>query len=187
MTYGTVDRADEHWLQRTLYNVSTHLVFVRDGLRPAVGDRIFTFAQLQRHHLVLDLNAATGLLTWEAIRQVPEGGVYACVRNSSDANALIELAAALPETMRPIVFTASVAQIPAMLASLAPNVQFDSIIGRNVLASQADKGLAAQFLAQLISHSVKLILAETVPRHTQRFYSLLPSQNLDAHILHLEI
>ncbi|MEH2232206.1 MAG: hypothetical protein V7K71_21700 [Nostoc sp.] len=80
--------------------------------------RIFTFAQLQRHHLVLDLNAATGLLTWEAIRQVPECGVYACVSNSSDANALIERAAALPETMQPIVFTASVAQIPAMLASV---------------------------------------------------------------------
>ncbi|MHC5828039.1 MAG: AAA family ATPase, partial [Nostoc sp.] len=124
MTYGTVDRADERWLQRTLSQVSTQLASVRE--------RIFTFAQLQRHHLVLDLNAASGLLTWEAIRQVPEGGVYASVRNSSDANALIELAAALPETMRPIIFTASVAQIPTMLASLAPNIQFDSIIGRNV-------------------------------------------------------
>ncbi|ODG99907.1 AAA family ATPase [Nostoc sp. KVJ20] len=174
MTYGTVDRADERWLQRTLSQVSTQLASVRD--------RIFNFAQLQRHHLVLDLNTATGLLTWEAIRQVPEGGVYACVRNRSDANALNELAAALPETMRPIVFTASVAQIPAMLASLAPNVQFDSIIGRNVLASELDKGLAAQILAQLLPHSVKLILAETVPRHTQRFYRLLPSQNLDAQL-----
>ncbi|QLE53144.1 AAA family ATPase (plasmid) [Nostoc sp. C057] len=174
MTYGTVDRADERWLQRTLSQVSTQLASVRE--------RIFAFAQLQRHHLVLDLNAATGLLTWEAIRQVPEGGVYACVRNRSDANALNELAAALPETMRPIVFTASVAQIPAMLASLAPNVQFDSIIGRNVLASESDKGLAAQILTQLLPHSVKLILAETVPRHTQRFYRLLPSQNLDAQL-----
>ncbi|MCC5610684.1 AAA family ATPase [Nostoc sp. CHAB 5834] len=174
MTYGTVDRADERWLQRTLSQVSTQLASVRD--------RIFTFAQLQRHHLVLDLNAATGLLTWEAIRQVPEGGVYACVRNRSDADALVELAAALPETMQPIIFTASVAQIPAMLASLAPIVQFDSIIGRNVLVSELDKGLAAQILAQLLPHSVKLILSETVPRHTQRFYRLLPSQNLDAQL-----
>jgi putative ATPase len=174
MTYGTVDRADERWLQRTLSQVNTQLASVRE--------RIFTFAQLQRHHLVLDLNAATGLLTWEAIRQVPEGGVYACVRNRSDTNALNELTAALPETMRPIVFTASVAQIPAMLASLAPNVQFDSIIGRNVLASESNKGLAAQILTQLLPHSVKLILAETVPRHTQRFYRLLPSQNLDAQL-----
>ncbi|MHC5917534.1 MAG: AAA family ATPase, partial [Nostoc sp.] len=164
MTYGTVNRADERWLQRTLSQVSTQLASVRE--------RIFTFAQLQRHHLVLDLNAATGLLTWEAIRQVPEGGVYACVRNRSDADALVELAAALPETMQPIIFTASVAQIPAMLASLAPNVQFDSIIGRNVLASESNKGLAAQILGQLLPHSVKLILAETVPRHTQRFYRL---------------
>ncbi|WP_230967165.1 hypothetical protein [Nostoc commune] len=55
MTYATVDQADERWLQRTLSQVSTQLGSVRD--------HIFTFAQLQRHHLVLDLNAATGLLT----------------------------------------------------------------------------------------------------------------------------
>ncbi|MEH1778710.1 MAG: hypothetical protein V7K67_23835 [Nostoc sp.] len=92
-----------------------HLAKITEESAPlAARDRIFTFAQLQRHHLVLDLNAATGLLTWEAIRQVPEGGVYACVRNRSDANALNELAAALPETMRPIIFAASVAQIPAI-------------------------------------------------------------------------
>ena len=31
----------------------------------------------------------------------------------------------------------------------------------------------------MLRQSVNLILAETVPRHTQRFYHLLPSQSLD--------
>jgi precorrin-6B methylase 2 len=46
-----------------------------------VRDRLFTLAQLQRHHVVLDLNAGSGLLTFEALRRVPEGGVYACTRH----------------------------------------------------------------------------------------------------------
>ena len=174
LTYGTTDRAAERWLQRTLSQVSTQLATVRD--------RIFSLAQPQRHNLVLDLNAGTGLLTWEAVRQVPEGGVYACVRTSTDANALREQAAALPEPTRPIILTASITELTVVLASQAANVQFDLIIGRNVLLSEPDKAIAAQILAKLMPRLGKLILAETVPRHTQRFYRLLKEQKLDTQL-----
>ncbi|WP_341530971.1 AAA family ATPase [Nostoc sp. UHCC 0302] len=174
LTYGTTDRAAERWLQRTLSQVSTQLATVRD--------RIFSLAQPQRHNLVLDLNAGTGLLTWEAVRQVPEGGVYACVRTSTDANALREQAAALPEPTRPIILTASITELPVLLASQAADVQFDLIIGRNVLLSEPDKAIAAQILAKLMPRLGKLVLAETVPRHTQRFYRLLEEQKLDAQL-----
>jgi putative ATPase len=147
-----------------------------------VRDRIFSLAQPQRHNLVLDLNAGTGLLTWEAVRQVPEGGVYACVRTSTDANALREQAAALPEPTRPIILTASITELTVVLASQAANVQFDLIIGRNVLLSEPDKAIAAQILAKLMPRLGKLILAETVPRHTQRFYRLLKEQKLDTQL-----
>ncbi|HEY9878701.1 MAG TPA: AAA family ATPase, partial [Leptolyngbyaceae cyanobacterium] len=69
LTYSPNDPARERWLQRTLSQVGEQM--------GAVRDRIFTLATPQRHHLILDLNARTGLLTWEAVRQVPEGGVYA--------------------------------------------------------------------------------------------------------------
>ncbi|MCG6138702.1 MAG: hypothetical protein MET45_29585 [Nostoc sp. LLA-1] len=161
-------------MQRTLSQIGTQLAAVRD--------RIIDLAQIQRHHVVLDLNAGAGLLTWEAILQVPEGGVYACVHNSSEANALRELAATLPELMRPTVVTASITELPAVLASQAPGVQFDCIIGRNALMYVPDKVQAAQIFTKLTSKSGKLILAETVPRHTQRFYRLLEANWLDAQL-----
>jgi putative ATPase len=172
LTYGATDRAAERWLQRTLSQMGTQLAEVRD--------RIFTLAQIQRHHLVLDLNAGSGLLTWEAIRQTPEGGVYACVRNANDAKALQEQATALPELMHPTVLTAPISELPDVLATQPPNLRFDCIIGRNALLYEADKFTTAQTLAQLLPQSGRLVLAETVPRHTQRLYKLLDPNKLNA-------
>ncbi|MBD2683517.1 MULTISPECIES: AAA family ATPase [Nostoc] len=171
LTYGSSDKASERWLQRTLSQVGTQLANVRE--------RIFDLAQLQRHHLVLDINAGTGLLTWEAIRQAPEGGIYACVRTPVDANALQEQAAALPQLMRPVILAAPISRLSEVLAQEAANVQFDCIMGRNALMSEPDKLPAAQTLAQLIPPGGKLVLAETLPRFTQRLYRLLPANALD--------
>ncbi|BAZ02882.1 recombination factor protein RarA/unknown domain fusion protein (plasmid) [Tolypothrix tenuis PCC 7101] len=171
LTYSSIDRTSELWLQRTLSQVGTQLAVIRD--------HIFTLAQLQRHHLVLDLNAGSGLLTWEAIRRVGEGGVYACVNNQNDALALIEQAAALPELMRPVILNAQITELPAVLASQTPGVIFDYIIGRNVLFAQTDKASAAQILAKLLPSSGKILLAESIPRHTQRLYRLIEPEKLD--------
>jgi putative ATPase len=171
LTYGTTDRATERWLQRTLSQVGEQLGRVRD--------RIFSLTQLQRHHVILDLNAGSGLLTWSAVRQVPEGGVYACVRTSQEASALEEQAAALPELVCPFVVTSTLAELPNVLAAEAVNVRFDYIIGRNVLTQEPDK-TAVQRLAQLLPKSGVLVLAESVPRHTQRLYRWLESKQMDA-------
>ena len=80
LSFSPQNRTQERWLQRTLGQVGDRLATVRD--------RLFATAQLQRHHVVLDLNAGSGLLTWEAVRQVPEGGVYACVSSLIDATGL---------------------------------------------------------------------------------------------------
>ena len=46
-------------------------------------DRVLDACGLPRHGLVLDLKAGSGLLTWEALRRVPEGGVYALARSTA--------------------------------------------------------------------------------------------------------
>ena len=172
LSYGPTDRSSDRWLQRTLSQAGEQLA--------ALGERIFTAAQPQRHHMVLDLNAGSGLLTWEALRRVPEGGVYACTRTPADTNAILDLAAALPELMRPIVFSATLTELPAFLATHAPNVLFDRIVGRNALVHESNKIAKAQLLAKLLRQSGILVLAETIPRHTQRLYRLLEPKKLDA-------
>lgn len=167
LTYGTIDKASERWLQRTLSQVGEQLADVRD--------RIFTLASPQRHHVVLDLNAVSGLLTWEALRRVPEGGVYACVLTAADAKALEEQAAALPELMRPILLTEKLNKLPKVLT----DVRFDCIIGRNALLHESDKIATAKLLAKLLRSEGVIVLAETVARHTQRLYRLLNPKKVD--------
>ena len=175
LTYGETDRQVDRWLQRTVSQVGKQLGEIRD--------RLLALTQLQRHHLILDLNAKTGLLTWEALRQVPEGGVYACVSSQTEAEALNEQAAILPELLRPIVLTTTLSELPDLLAQQAQDIRFDCIMGRNALMSEIDKvGIVKNLIPWLNTEGV-LVLAETVPRHTQRLYELLQPAWLPSELL----
>jgi putative ATPase len=118
--------------------------------------------------LVLDLNAGSGLLTWEALRRAPEGGVYALARTSQDAQALAEQAERLPVPERPVVLQGEIGDV----ASAVGDLRFDAIIGRNAFTREADKLAAARVLAGRLAPEGVVSLAEAVPRHTQRLYAL---------------
>ncbi len=171
LTFGPQDQGYDRWAQRTLGQVGQQLGIVRD--------RLFALAQLQRHQVVLDLNAESGLLTWEALRHVPEGGVYACAHSQADAKALREQAASLPELLRPIILEAELAKSPKVLAKQDPDIQFDCILGRNALLHESDKASIIHLLTPLLKSKGSIILAETVPRHAQRLYRLLERVDLE--------
>ena len=64
-TGAAVSGDRDRWLARAVGGAGERLAALRD--------RVLDAARLQRHSLVLDLNAGSGLLTWEALRRVPEG------------------------------------------------------------------------------------------------------------------
>ena len=194
LTFSPKDAGVEQWLQRTLSQAGERLGEVRD--------RLFSLTPIERHHVILNLNARTGLLTWEAVRRVPEGGVYAWVRTEADAQALTEQAARLPELRRPIVeLTSSTLSQPspestppqpsplqgegAGVSPLCPlgrqakskgglrGVRFDRIVGRNVLMAELDKAAVVQAIVPLLQAEGAIALAETMPRYTQRLYKLV--------------
>ena len=172
LTFGPVDSAQERWLQRTLGRAGERLGDVRD--------RLFALAVPQRHHVVLDLNAGSGLLTWEAVRQVPEGSVVACVRTTTETNAMTQQAAALPELTRPIVLQASLAELPTVLQTQANDMRFDHIMGRNALMREVDKAGIVRSLLQWLQPNGMITLAESLPRQAQRLYRLLDPTWLSA-------
>lgn len=176
MTYSESDHQIERWLQRTISNVGQKLGEIRD--------RLLVQAEIQRHHLILDLNAKSGLLTWEAIRRVPEGGVYACVNREREAEALREQATALPELVRPVVLTVTIAEIPSILTEEAKDIRFERIVGRNALINETDKVKIIKSLIPWLADDGKMLLAETVPRYTQRLYQLLNPSWLSAELYH---
>uniref|UniRef100_A0A832H1W5 Replication-associated recombination protein A n=1 Tax=Oscillatoriales cyanobacterium SpSt-402 TaxID=2282168 RepID=A0A832H1W5_9CYAN len=170
LTFSPINSVQERWLQRALGQTGDQWAAIRD--------RLFELVSLQRHHVVLDLNAGSGLLTWEAIRRVPEGGVYAWVQTAKDADALIKQSQALPELVRPTVMRSPLVELPHVVAVEATGVHFDTILGRNVLAMTPNLDQAVNVLKQILQptkHPVptQLALAEAIPRQVQRLYQLL--------------
>jgi len=166
LTFSPGDRARERWLARAIGDAGQRLGQVRD--------RVFQALALQRHHLVLDLNAGAGLLTWEALRRVPEGGVWALARDARTAEALRQQAERLPEVERPTVLEGDLGALPALLAQSGIGTAcFDAILGRNSLTQHPDKFGVARLLATLLRPGGAISLAESLPRRAQRLYALL--------------
>ena len=90
---GSVAAGDrDRWLARVISGAGDRLASLRD--------RVIEAARLQRHSLVLDINAGTGLLTWEALRRAPEGGAWLLTPNAEEAAALREMVARLSQVER---------------------------------------------------------------------------------------
>ena len=156
------ESARDRWLQRTIAQSGEATAALRD--------RILAGGPLERHSVVLDVNAGSGLLTWEALRRAPEGGVYALAFNEADRRALQEQAQNLDEVERPIVLQGRIEEAAQRLDAEA--VRFDAIVGRNALLGSVDKQADLAHLAERLAPDGWLALAETIPRYTQRIYAL---------------
>jgi putative ATPase len=173
LTTGPVDRARDAWLQRAIATTGRKL--------GALRDRLFKMAHIQRHHLVLDLNGGSGLLTWEALRQAPEGGVWVLTADQTAGEGLRQQANRFPEVERPVVLIGDLAELTYLLSlRQETEVRFDRIIGRNVVTTYAltvgnvdAQGLWAGQVSGLLRPDGRLCLVQVIPRHGQRLYSLV--------------
>jgi putative ATPase len=173
LTAGPTEAASDRWLQRAVSQAGPQLAWVRD--------RTLALAALQRHHVVLDLNLGAGLLTWEALRQVPEGSVYAWARTPIEAEQMTAQFSVLPELQRPVLLQANrLSEVPTLLNKVAAEIRFDRMVGRNVLISELDKAKAIRQLTGWLQTQGKIVLAETIPQQTQRLYRLLDDSMLTA-------
>ncbi len=169
LTYSPDDASKERWLQRTISNAGARL--------GALRDRVLDGARLTRHSTVLDVRAGSGLLTWEAVRRTPEGGVYSLARTGREAEALAEQAARLAEVERPLILEGTAAELDRLLPA-GERPAFDAIIGYNGLMDAADKGAAVGALVEALGPGGTISLAERAPRYTQRLYDLVDLSGL---------
>jgi len=166
LTFAPGGRAHDRWLQRTISNAGERLGQIRD--------RVLDTAQLQRHYVVLDLNAGSGLLTWEILRRTPEGGTWCLARERQAGEGLRQQAERLPGLERPIVLVGEVGELPELLGLRGEgDVRFDAIVGRNALGALLEKGQVLRLLAGLLNPGGRLSLAETVVKYAQRLYALV--------------
>ncbi len=167
----TAPKAHNQWLQRTLSTVGEQLAAQRD--------KLFALAKVQRHELVLDLNAGTGLFTWEAVRRSPVGGVWALTADERTAEILRRQSENLDALNRPQVRVGTAATLTETL-SAEPDIRFEVMVGRNVLVRDATKAETLAQLRQFLADGGRLVLWENIPRHTQRLYALLDASEVDA-------
>jgi putative ATPase len=155
-----VDRATDRWLARAQGNVAERLGKVRDLLVEE--------AHLARHHRVLDLDARSGLLTWELVRRTPEGTVWAQVEQATDAEALRQVAARLPELRRPRIV---VGAIDADLA--ATGIRFDRVLGRDALQTVEARERAARWVRDGLAAGGSALFVDAIPQRAQRLAELV--------------
>ncbi len=178
LTSSPNDPNRERWLQRTISGAGERL--------GATRDHIFRSITLARHSTILDLKAGSGLLTWEAVRRAPEGGVYALARSARDAQALRQQAERLENVSRPVVLQGELEELPDLLALVSGAWQagernalrFDAIVGHNALFDLPDKAAVFGLLTTLLAERGVISLAERIPRHTQRIYRLAKTDDL---------
>ncbi len=173
---GAGPPATNRWLQRTLGNVGRQLGHIRD--------RVFALAQLDRHELALDLNAGTGLLTWEAVRRASAGGVYALTNTAVEAQTFSQQARNLDSLEQPVILTGVITELPRLIAEHieqpTPEIAlFDLVIGRNIFTRVDDKAALTSIIKQTVKPGGRLVLAEIIARHTQRLYRLVDLSRLD--------
>ncbi|MCE5259859.1 MAG: AAA family ATPase [Chloroflexi bacterium] len=171
LTYSPPTRTRDRWLQRTTQAASRYLAEIRE--------QVFAPLALHRYDTVLDINATTGLLTWEALRQAPEGGVYTLAHDAAAAETISQGCELLAEIERPHVLYGAIQELPELLAASGEGeLRFDAIIGRNALAQPHARAQTLQVLVHLLALGGRLSLAEVIPSLAQRLSDLADLSSL---------
>ena len=171
LSFSPPDPTRDQWLKRAGGEIGAQLERMREHL--------FAPLELERHHLVLDLESGTGLLTWEALRRVPEGGTWAHASDKTAAMALQETANYLPELERPVVLHGPLNKLGEQLAEREPGIRFDAVLGRNALGPLKAKAEIAATLRQHLATQGRISLVETLSRRSQRLHQLICIEHLD--------
>lgn len=115
--------AEERWIGRTFDGGAART--------QAIRDEIFELTHPKPNARVLDIHAASGLLSFEALRRCPEGGVFSLVLPSTIADNFEGLMAQKNEMERAQI--ARVSAITPESLNAFGNIKFDAIMGRNFL------------------------------------------------------
>ena len=167
LTTSPANRSQDLWLQRVITNTGRELQHLRE--------RVFDEAGPRRHHVILDLKAGSGLLTWEAVRRTPEGGVWALVQDATSGSALRQMAERLPEVERPHILIGEINELDYLLDLRGESdLRFDRVIGRNLFTTRAKAAAdAARTIGDRLLPGGRFVFAQVLPRRTQRLYELV--------------
>ncbi len=166
LTFTPPDRKKDEWLKR--------ITDTRNIILTSIRSEIFRRAVFKRHDRVLVAGRDSGLLLWEALRQVPEGGVYSIQEDLSVIEMLKNYPSPLAETEMPVLIHSSIEMITPEADGIIP---FDIIIGRDILKGEDNPEIIFSKLFELLEKQGRISVAEKLHIKTTRLSELI-SENL---------
>jgi len=180
LTFASAGTSSARWMERLSAGRRTALTSIRD--------RIFSPLPVQRHSRILDADARTGLLLWEALRRAPEGGVWGVVASPDEAALLQHRMKELEQAMRPSILQPDrpLAEMARALSSLEseqimpalgvdPAIRFDFVVGRDLFTRlpASDRAALTRLLLAILAPEGALSVAQIIPALGQRLSSLV--------------
>ncbi len=175
LTFSPPDSERDRWLARAAEAGS--------GLLQTVREELFGAISLARHHRVAVLRADDGMLLWEALRQVPEGGVAALLYREESAPYLRGYAELLEQTERPELFTGPLEEF--CRRQHERELRYEAAIGYNAVLRSADRENFFHNTTALLSDGGRVALAELLPREGGRLSELQEVKSLPSRLLEL--
>ena len=170
---GMAATNEERWIGRTFDGGAQRAAHARDA--------IFDILKPAQNARILDINAASGLLTFEALRRCPQGGVTAVVSPSESAENFLALNAQRPELER-----AEIVRVSDFLA-FDPNLfdhKFDAVIGRNFLQNIENLPRFFSSILSLLDDNGRFAFVAPIPSSAPRICRLAdPSKFLDERLV----
>ncbi len=165
---------EERWIGRTFDGGAAKA--------QAIRDEIFAAVNPAPNARILDIHAASGLLTFEALRRCPEGGIFSIVIPSPTAENFIGLMA-----QKPSLEQASIARVESITGSSIkafPDMEFDAVIGRNFLHQAEDLTAILRSIDELLASGGHVAISNIIPDSMPRIYGLVEStQSLSPNII----
>ncbi|MBA7550548.1 hypothetical protein ES705_43065 [subsurface metagenome] len=135
--------------------------------------------------MVLDLQAGSGLLLWEAFRRAPEGGVCGIAWKREQAAELKARAEQLKEVERPVIIHRKGQQDLLELARVigeesGADMRFEGVVGRNALNpfSLDQRVEILTGIGKLLAPTGMVSLVEIIPSQSTRASSFLDLSSL---------
>jgi putative ATPase len=156
----------------------------RNG-RNAIQDRDAVFAQaaIPRNARVLVLNAADGLMLWEALRLAPEGFVLGSCRSEDERAILAEYAEKIMSLYRPALIASPLEDPIALIQSARnacgfdPKGAFEFACGRNVQPDPRARLSLLAGIAPLLAPGGRLCLSEYLAGAGTRLSDFFPDDD----------
>lgn len=162
LSFSPRDRDRDAWIRRIQRSGSGYLYELRD--------QIWSRLKPARHHRVLTAGQFCTVLTGEALRNCPEGGVTALPYDRNELEILLHQSEKQPEEERPIILekTGSISDI-----LLQTDYSFDGITGLNMLLESSQKKNILESIYQHAHEGAIMVLAELYPAGGSRLSQFL--------------